>query len=58
MRDPEWCTTGEAARILGVTGRTVANWARAGWLAHRTTPGGHRRFRREDLERLLADRGG
>src|SRR5205085_6485048 len=56
MQDADWCTTGEAARILGVTSRTVANWAGAGWLAHHTTAGGHRRFRREDVERFLADR--
>lgn len=57
MRDADWYTTREVADVLGATGRTVANWARAGWLTHHTMPGGHRRFRREDVERFLHDRG-
>lgn len=50
----EWYTSGEVARLLGVTDRTVANWARAGRLAFRTTVGGHRRFHRAEVERFVA----
>jgi excisionase family DNA binding protein len=51
-----WCTTGEAAQLLGVSDRTVVNWARAGLLAHFTTPGGHRRYRVEDVQAFLHQR--
>jgi excisionase family DNA binding protein len=51
-----WYKTGEVARLLGVTDRTVINWARAGVLPHFTTPGGHRRFRTEDIDRFLEQR--
>jgi excisionase family DNA binding protein len=55
MRDG-WYTTGDIARLVGVTDRTVANWARAGALPHSLTPGGHRRFLKIDVERFLAER--
>ena len=37
-------TTVEAARIIGVTPRTIQLWADAGVLSARKTPGGHRRI--------------
>ena len=37
-------TTVEAARIVGVTPRTIQLWADAGVLSARKTPGGHRRI--------------
>ncbi|MEA2507547.1 MAG: Helix-turn-helix domain [Actinomycetota bacterium] len=39
-----YVTTGEAARILGKSPKTVARWARNGRLPHIVTLGGHRRF--------------
>lgn len=44
---------GEAAAILGVSAETVRNWTNAGKLAAVVTPGGHRRYRREDVERAF-----
>ena len=43
-------TTTDVAALYGVTPETVANWADEGKLAHFKTPGGHRRFRRADLD--------
>ncbi len=47
----------EASRLLGVSPATVRRWSDAGRLRAFTTPGGHRRFSRTALQRLLpADR--
>lgn len=55
--DPQWLSLGDASRLLGVSTATVRRWADAGRLKPFTTPGGHRRFSRVSLERLLpADR--
>ncbi|TVR23979.1 MAG: helix-turn-helix domain-containing protein [Anaerolineaceae bacterium] len=48
----EWVSLRKAAEILGVHPATVRNWADRGELTSRRTPGGHRRFRRADLEHL------
>jgi excisionase family DNA binding protein len=50
----EWVSLGEAAQIIGVHPATIRNWAEQGELAFRRTPGGHRRFRRSDLQQWLA----
>jgi excisionase family DNA binding protein len=44
----------EVAVMFDVTERTVINWAAAGKLPSLRTMGGHLRFRREDVMRLLA----
>ena len=49
----EWVSLGEAAEIIGVHPATIRNWAERGELPCRRTPGGHRRFRRSDLEQWL-----
>jgi len=55
--DPHWLGLGEASRLLGVSTATIRRWADSGRLKPFTTPGGHRRFSRASLERLLpADR--
>ena len=46
---------GEVAKLFGVSVTTVANWADEGLLPHFKTPGGQRRFRREDVERFIKD---
>jgi len=47
----------EASRVLGVSPATLRRWSDAGRLRVFTTPGGHRRFSRSALARLLpADR--
>jgi excisionase family DNA binding protein len=45
----------EVAVIFDVTERTVINWAAAGKLPSLRTIGGHLRFRRDDVLRLLDD---
>ncbi|MEL6148940.1 MAG: helix-turn-helix domain-containing protein [Chloroflexota bacterium] len=50
----EWVSLRHAAEILGVHPATVRNWADKGDLPSRRTPGGHRRFRRSDLQKLAA----
>src|SRR5215212_2357341 len=54
---PDWVGLSEASRLLGVSPATVRRWSDAGRLRAFTTPGGHRRFSRTSLQRLLpADR--
>ena len=56
-RDPDWISLSEASRVLGVSAATLRRWSDSGRLTVYTTPGGHRRFSRNALERLLpADR--
>jgi excisionase family DNA binding protein len=50
----EWVSLGEAAEIIGVHPATIRNWAERGELPFRRTPGGHRRFRKSDLQQWLA----
>lgn len=47
---------GEASRLLGVDPDTLRRWADEGRVPAFTTPGGHRRFERKTLERLIATR--
>jgi excisionase family DNA binding protein len=50
----EWLTLGQAAAYLGAAQSTVRKWADGGRLPTFYTPGGHRRFRRADLDAFLA----
>jgi excisionase family DNA binding protein len=52
-RDPDWVGLSEASRVLGVSPATLRRWSDAGRLRVFTTPGGHRRFSRSALQRLL-----
>jgi excisionase family DNA binding protein len=54
----EWVSLGEAADILGVHPSTVRHWADSGELPSQRTPGGHRRFRRRDLQQLASSQSG
>jgi excisionase family DNA binding protein len=56
-RDPEWMTLGQAARFLGVAQSTMRKWSDQGRVPAFYTPGGHRRYRRGDLEGFLARSG-
>jgi len=47
-------TSSQAARYLGVSLATVRRWADAGHLDYYRTPGGQRRFSREQLESFMA----
>jgi excisionase family DNA binding protein len=51
--DGEWLTLGQAARFLGVAQSTLRKWSDQGRVPAFYTPGGHRRYRRTDLERFL-----
>ncbi len=48
-----WFTLSEASRILGVHPATIRQWSDEGKLPAFRTPGGHRRFAREDIDRML-----
>ena len=54
----EWLTLGQAATYLGVAQSTVRKWSDGGRLPAFYTPGGHRRFRRSDLDSFLAGSSG
>jgi excisionase family DNA binding protein len=49
----QWLSLSEASELLGVHPSTLRRWADAGTIPYTRTPGGHRRFRRADLERIL-----
>jgi excisionase family DNA binding protein len=49
----EWLTLGQAAKYLGVAQSTIRKWCDSGRVPAFTTPGGHRRFRRSDLDDFL-----
>jgi len=53
---PERLPLGAASRLLGVDPDTLRRWADEGRVPAFTTPGGHRRFERRALERLIATR--
>jgi excisionase family DNA binding protein len=55
--DSEWLTLGQAARFIGVAQSTIRKWSDQGRVPAFYTPGGHRRYRRADLETFL-DRSG
>jgi excisionase family DNA binding protein len=47
-------TSSQAARYLGVSLATVRRWTDAGFLTGYRTPGGQRRFSREQLDGFIA----
>ncbi|MFQ6030414.1 MAG: helix-turn-helix domain-containing protein [Dehalococcoidia bacterium] len=49
-----WLSLREACRLLQVTEVTLRQWADSGHLRIYRTPGGHRRFLREDIESLTS----
>ncbi len=52
-----YLTTHDVARLLMVSPGSVRLWSEKGWLPAQTTPGGHRRFLRRDVERFARERG-
>src|SRR5919199_1981473 len=50
---PEWLTLGQAAKYLGVAQSTIRKWSDLGRVPAFYTPGGHRRYRRRDLDAFL-----
>jgi len=53
MMVSEWLSLSEVAEMLGVHPSTVRSWADQGRLPTHRTEGGHRRFRRADVELWL-----
>lgn len=52
--EPFDLSAADAAKFLGVRPKTIRAWADAGEIRGWRTPGGHWRFRRSDLERLVS----
>jgi excisionase family DNA binding protein len=52
----EVCTTREAAKLLGVSLRTVQQWVEQGALRAYRTVGGHRRVSRASVQEMLRER--
>jgi excisionase family DNA binding protein len=48
-------TPAEVAKIFRVNPKTVTRWARAGRISAVRTLGGHRRFRADEIHRLLGE---
>jgi excisionase family DNA binding protein len=53
LAENDWLTLGRAARYLGVAQSTIRKWSDSGRLRAFKTPGGHRRYRRADLDDFL-----
>lgn len=54
QEDPEQLLTpSEVAKLFRVDPKTVTRWAKAGKLSSIRTLGGHRRYRAEEVRRLL-----
>src|SRR5438309_10664599 len=51
--EPDWITLGQAAKYLGVAQSTIRKWSDQGRVPAFYTPGGHRRYKRGDLDRFL-----
>jgi excisionase family DNA binding protein len=51
-------STSQAAAYLGVSLGTMrrCRWADMGWVPHARTPGGQRRFMREQLDEFITER--
>lgn len=50
----DYLTPGEVARALHVSPKTIIRWANDGLIPCMVTLGGHRRFRRADVEEVQA----
>jgi excisionase family DNA binding protein len=49
--DQAFLSRGEVAKLFGVSVSTVTRWARTGLLKAVRTPGGHYRFRADEMRR-------
>ena len=54
--ESRWMPLGAVSRALGINDATLRQWADRGRLPVYRTPGGHRRFLREDVEALVRER--
>ena len=51
--EADWLTLGQAAKYIGVAQSTIRKWSDQGRVPAFYTPGGHRRYRRGDLDTFL-----
>src|SRR2546423_13208874 len=51
--ESDWLTLGQAAKYLGVAQSEIRKWSDVGRVPAFYTPGGHRRYRRADLDAFL-----
>ena len=49
-----YLTTGQAAKLLHVSPKTVARWSKEGKIPHLVTLGGHRRFPASAVRELVS----
>lgn len=49
----DWLTPAQACDILGVEKRSLIRWEKQGIVEMYRTPGGHRRYKRADIEGIL-----
>jgi excisionase family DNA binding protein len=54
--ESDWLRPGQAAELLGVAPSTIRAWTDRERLPVFYTSGGHRRYRRRDLERIRLER--
>ena len=56
--EARWLRLGPAAQVLGVSINTLRRWSDSGKIGCYRSAGGHRRFRRSDLDAILASQAG
>lgn len=56
--ESQYCSTRNAADLLGISIKTAQSWVEAGMLRAWKTPGGHRRILRTSVDALLRERNG
>ncbi len=57
VEDAKPLTPSQVAHLFNVSVAAVREWADAGKLPYFRTPGNQRRFRREDVDRILRNEG-
>ena len=53
MSSEQLLKIGNVATLLGVTTQTLKNWTNSGYMDAIIGKGGHRRFRRSEVERIM-----
>lgn len=53
MSSEQLLKIGDVATLLGVTTQTLRNWINSGYMNAVIGKGGHRRFRRSEVERIM-----
>lgn len=52
LMSEDWVSTGQASYMLRVSVPTIVRWEQQGKLESVRTPGGQRRYKRVDIERI------